>query len=1257
MSSDERPAECGDTTEDELSLTPEQEAALALDRNIAITAGAGTGKTTTLKERYREILTQHRDVSPTEVLTLTFTTDATNEMRDRIREVIDEELAAAGTDTYGRWRRAKDELEDAYIHTIHGFCSRVLREFAVEAAVHPEFETLDQGDADTLIDEAITTVLDRYGIGDGVAAETGLHDSTGGQPPVAVDEDWNIPRELTTLTQLYSRSSLEGALSSLFDERPDSVEWAQRWAFESQAAYVSYLSDLVEVSISPSEADALIQQEATQTAIAELYQLADHNLDVPPDDNGMAALTNLVSFLDETKAHTQEGSTFARRQFLFEVADHVTSGSGSLYSRSHYYVGTNGNWSDQGYEEEHAALKNAFDSLAAVIGPEARNLDHNPAVTRNAAEQAIALARVFQVTRLEYRRMKRRRTALDYSDLITNATEFLADNEEVRRTLRDQFKYIMVDEVQDTDPRQWQLVKLLSGDDPDRFDGQNVFMVGDEKQSIYRFRNADVTQFQDAREKLLNDNTPGVDGALELTTNFRTVESTLTVINELFEEIFQPAARGGQEAEEESGEDAEYESYEAAPQRLTPCRQEGTEIDGSVEYMIVPDDEETDAALGLADSWYTTDQFVSREDREARALAARLTALFASDTEIYDPEEEAYVSVKPQHVAFLFRASTRMATFERELDARGIPYTNVAGSGFYNTPEVLPLINLLKVFEDPHRDIPLYGVLRSPLFGFKDRTLAQARNPESSLWESLATATPELQSARQLILEWRRTIGLDTERTVSHWSALLSKIIDDTGYLIGVGADDRSQQAVANVEKFREQLRNWEEGNARSIADLINRIEQAREADEDPSDATVPGEIEGVELRTIHSAKGLEFPVVVIPELTREFNMGSSLSKAHFERINGEPVLGMKAPTATNPFADTNTAAYTRVKNHYKRRERAEKRRLLYVAVTRTRDHLILSGTHSIDEETESGLEAAGEWDEADEWTDWVQPILLDEPNLVNQLARESAVEKTIENGRYTIRRPMPPGDWEHTADDNEVPSDIEIPAPEQAPPQLRMSATTFRDTLAEHATDWPAVLREPASEEPAPSTVDDDVAIEELGDNTVGTVVHKLCELDLPEAEWPRVIRRCVENPDSISEDSITAVTAHTRAGLAGLETLEEGNEIVSRHNELSVSLKLREARIVGDIDHLSVMTDGYLVVDYKTSNLERQSISTLTEHYLPQLVAYAGALMQSDSDAEQVVIALVFTDTGTVKQRVLTRHDIDELLDWATNVLTESR
>ncbi|WP_336136435.1 UvrD-helicase domain-containing protein [Natronomonas amylolytica] len=1246
-----------DETGDEVSLTSEQRDALALGHNIAVTAGAGTGKTTTLKERYRKILTTEPETGPDGILTLTFTKDATNEMHDQIREVIDEQLAAASDETYDRWRRAKDELTDAYIHTIHGFCSRVLREFAVEANVHPEFETLDEGDAGTLIQEAITAVLDRYGLDERAASDTGRLTQAADEHAMG-EWDWDVREELATLTQLYSRSNLESTLESLFSERPDSTEWADRWADQSPSEYLAHCSEFVDVSIPATEAERLMEADATQEAIAELLRLGDLALEIPEDDNGVEILDELTAFLRDTGAHTPTGSTIDRQLFLLNAADAVTTGSGTLQSQTWRYAGSKGTWSDYGREDERAALKEALDTLADVIEPEARNLDHNPVVARNGAEQAIALARVFEAVRVEYDRLKDRRNALDYSDLITETIDFLAEHDTARRTLRDQFEYIMIDEVQDTDPRQWNLIQLLSGDDPDRFDGGNVFLVGDEKQSIYRFRDADVTQFRAARSRLLDDNPSAVDGNLELTGNFRTIDPTLTVINELFEEVLQPAAHDeGSEADTDGssdGEEVDHEPYEAEPQWLDTRRQNGTSIDGSVEYMVVPKDEDADAALGLADSWFTQETFVSEAEREAKAVAARLTQLFDGDGKVYDRDAEARVAAQPRHVALLFRSSNRLAAFERELDAEGIPYTNLAGSGFYDTPEVVPLLNLLKVFEDPTADIPLYGVLRSPLFGFTDSEIARARAPDMSLWDGLASTTSELRAAREQISDWRQSAGLEDTDTICQWSTLLSRIIDDTGYLISIGADDRPQQAIANVEKFREQLRNWEESSARSVTDLIDRIERARDGDADPSEATVPGDVEGVQLRTIHSAKGLEFPIVLIPEITRQFNMRSSLSKAHIERIDDDPVIGMKAPSAGNAYRSTNTATYLHVRTHHRRRERAEQRRLLYVAATRARDHLLLSGTHGVDTETASGLSKVGDWDEAWHWSDWVQPTMLDVPDLVTHLGRDGTLETTLGEGPYSIRRPTPPADWSPVDEAESLPTDLEIPAPTQEPSRTRFSATGFRDHLAEMATHWPAVLREAdTTEEDGTSMVDDEAAIDALDAATVGTAVHKLCELDPPRSDWPDIVCRCVDDPDAVSSSAIDAIVEHTEAGLQGLQRLEADHAISSRHSELSVTLDLPDARVVGDIDHLSVTADDYLVVDYKTSDLERQSLATLTEHYLPQLVAYAGALIQNDGDAESVEVALVFTDTGAVKRRVLSRQEIGDLMEWANDTL----
>lgn len=1263
---------CNDDGQDAgFEPTEEQKHAFVTGHNLAVTAGAGTGKTTTLKERYRHILHTEPETSPEALLTLTFTNDATNELREEIRALVDEELATAGDEDYSRWRQAKDDLEDAYVHTIHGFCSRVLREFAVEAGIHPDFETLDESDAATLIDEAITKVLDRHAVGeeDEFTPEDGVHsmDRKG-------STDWSLEAAITTISHSYPRYKLEATLLSLFGERPDSTTWADRWADTSPEAYRDFCSQFVEGSFTRKEADELVERQAIQDAIDELLELREIEYEFAGEgDDGLDVLRELTNLLSATGAHEPDGAAVDRQRFLVTAANAVTSGGGSLYSRAHYYAGSKGRWADYGREDERQRLKDALDTITDCIDPESRNLDHDPVRAQNAARQAVALARIFKSVHSEYESLKERQNALDYADLITKAIEFLYRHEPARTELCEQFEYIMVDEAQDTDPRQWDLVKLLSGDDPDRFDGENVFIVGDEKQSIYRFRDADVTQFRAGREALLAAAPETAIADIDLSGSFRTVEPTLTVINELFEEVLKPAALpedGGEDyadTQEETTPESEtaaefelteqYESYEASPQWLDSMRKDGTEVEGFVEYLVTPKDEEADVALGLEDSWFTADPFVTDAQREATAVASRLTQIFADEVSVYDPEEEHITSAQPRHVALLFRSGQRMTAFERALEDADIPYTNMAGEGFYSTPEIRPLINLLRVLEDPQADIPLYGVLRSPLFGFTDSVIASARQPDATLWKCLGNADGELARAREQLIDWRRQVGLrDGDGTLGfgRWSTLLSNVIDETGYFVSIGADERPQQAIANVEKFREQLRRWEEGNARSIAALLERIDQAQSGGDDPSEASIPGAVDGVQLRTIHSAKGLEFPIVIVPEMTREFNLQSSLNGAHFERLNDVPVLGMKAPRS-DPFVASNSGTYLRVRKERRQRERAEARRVLYVAATRARDHLIFSGLHAVDPDTETGLKVPGDWDEADSWRDWVQPSLLAIPGLVTTLATEREHTAQLDAGEYEIRRPTPPGDWSPAKEDTTIPADLTIPAPQRQPQRDRRTVTAFGDQILEvPREDRPAMLRvRGGASEGTESADKSPPKVEQLDEATFGTVVHKICELDPPEEDWPEIIRRCVDDPAELTDLEIDAIKDHARSGLSALEAIGDGREIRSRHAEHAVTLTLPSAQISGTIDHLVTTEDGYLVVDFKTSDVTENDRGTVTEEYLPQLLAYAGALIQNDESTAMVDIAIVYTGSGDIDHRRLPRETVNEFLEWAETIL----
>jgi len=1268
--SEETPGVAGEGTDDEsdaaFTLTEQQQQALALDHNVAVTAGAGTGKTTTLAERYRRMLASDPSLDPKNVLTITFTNDAANELEDRIRDTVDEELEAATPETYARWRRAKDGLEDAYIHTIHGFCSRLLREFAVEAGVHPDFDTLDETDAQRVLDAAITTVLD-------AVAETteaspfGTRDQTGGSEESldrtqAIVDRWGVTDEtlgedVRRLAQLYPRRRFKSLLSDLFDQRPDSVDWAEDVAEMTAEEYFETSLDRVEPAFTPNEAETIYGNDAVREALDEILALADVEYGFSAaDDDGQATIELITEILTQTGAHTDDGTPYDRAVLFTHLGNRVTSSSGGLYSSQTWrYEGSTSRWSKHGFEAEHDRLCAALETLIEHLEPEQRNLDRRIDIARNEAQYAVALARVFQAVLAEYEHRKDRQNALDYSDQIQQAIEFLDDNPAACRDLRDQFAYIMVDEVQDTDPRQWEIVKRLSGTDETTFDGRNAFLVGDEKQSIYRFRGADVTQFRSSRRELTAANPDGVDAQQDMTTNFRTLNGPLTFINELFERLFRPA---GMEVpdDDQPVPDSEYAPFEAKPQWLDTGREEGTQVEGDVEYLLVPKTEEDASTLGLPDGAIAEENASSASEREADALAARLSELFASERRIYDPDRKEVCPVQPRHVALLFRSTTRVAAFERALEAFEIPYTNLAGSGFYETSEIKPLVNLLEVLNDPTGDIPLYGVLRSPLFGFPDEELVESAATDESLWVALTEASGDLATAQQTIRNWRATAGFDGSEQVISWSTLLSQILEDTGYLTSVGADERPQQAIANIDKFRDRIRSWEEGSTLSIAGLLDRIETEREADDDPGEATIPGDIDGVQFRTIHSAKGLQFPVVGVPELGRKINIESNLPSGHIESIDGEPVLGLKTPDPREPLETVSSPSLELATAHNEREERAESKRTLYVAATRTRDLLLLSGLHEADEDRASGLAAGKPPAEATHRTDWLQPLLLEDDTLLEELSTTPSVRRSLGAADYTIHRPPDGTTWRSTASQQHPPTDLEIDGPPSNEPNVRVSATDFRDYVYEMRTDGASKPTTPDSGD-AYDEMDAESrkTTQSLAPRVFGDIVHKLCELRLPEEQWPETIRRLAPDPTAITDGTVAQIRAHVRAGLAEVERIQSTYPVEHRFDELQVTARFPTGRIIGDIDHLSITPTGYHVVDYKTSGLSGRSTETLAEYYLPQLRVYACALYQADPSLESVDLRVVFTDEGKTESIELEPSEIEADIEHYETLLRQ--
>jgi ATP-dependent helicase/nuclease subunit A len=957
------------------------------------------------------------------------------------------------------------------------------------------------------------------------------------------------------------------------------------------------------------------------------------------DDDGLEAYRTLTEVTTTLSTDPEDSDPRECQRAILELYEACEKKNGGLYSSSGYVVGDRDDWGE--YGDVYDDLKDAIDAIIAAVEQHKDAVETTPGkLEANSAHYALALMRVFDNVLSAYVVEKDRRDTLDFSDVIETTIEFLRANDAVTAWFREQFAAVMVDEFQDTDPRQWELVKLLTGVDEQA--ASNVFLVGDEKQSIYGFRGADVTTFGEARAELQSVNeTRGVDSisdgdadsptALELSGNFRTLNEPLLFLNELFDHLFQP-----------EGDD--HLPFEAPPQDLTTERDQGEDIEGltgSVEYLAVPDDADTAAELFGDDHPVAEGALDHTIEAEARALASRLTHMFDDPPMVQDPNSGEHRDATPDDVAILLRRRTHLDRYQRALEEYDIPYTVVGGVGFYDTPEVQALTNLFRALGDPQDDVSLYGVLRSPLFGVADDRLAPAIVEADSVWEALkATDDPQLVDAFDLLTMWRTLSGCATpsENGVLPWNRLLSRVIDDTGYLASVSADERGRQAIANVEKFRDQVRTWSENGVHTAAGLLHRIDRQTEIDPREGEADIPGDTEGVRIMTIHSAKGLEFPIVTVPDLGSDLNFGRSIDDHGYVRLvegttDAPPIPAVGGPHPDDAFSIGKTAVHEYADQRSLSQERAESKRLLYVACTRTRDHLLLCGTHDIDIDDSGHIELGepDDYDDASRWRDWLQPILFDDRGLVAEAVHKGATDARIGDASYTIQTPPRPVEWQADDPTENLDPAITVPSPPERQAAVRVAATTLVSAVAD------------ASEDGHNYTSGDGKV--GLSPTIFGTVVHRLNELRPPREEWPSFIcqlsRMRGEEP---TDDDLQAAVSHAQDAIRFVNEIEADHSLDASYDEYSVVARLNDSRIVGDIDRLLVTPDAYHIIDYKTNDLSSATTATFADHYRPQMLAYALALFQHDP-ARQVRASLRFTDVGVEERFDLHRSELTDI------------
>jgi ATP-dependent helicase/nuclease subunit A len=844
-------------------LTPQQRAALdARDRSVSLAAGAGCGKTFVLTERFIAELdpTNAGDVAALDQLVaITFTDAAAREMRDRIRRRCFDRLRTAATPREaGAWQRLMRSIEQARISTIHSFCTALLRAHAVEARLDPQFEVLDAPAAEllrleTIDDRLRALLLDRNEDVLTLAAERGLD---------------RLRTDLAAFSGPWHASATEQWRAKSPDELV--AHWVEAYQRDAPRLAAEELLGSGEIRELRRWADPSLV--VTARVQQHLAQLADELRTERVLDQPLGASLATIQAL-------------ARVQGVCKVAD----------------------WDNAAdFERYKKAAQKLRDLIKCLAPQKPTDLD----AARHAASLGLALVRLAADASTALEAAKARRNQLEFDDLLARAKTLLLDpaNEAIRQQTAGRTRLMMVDEFQDTNRLQLDIIQAFCGD---AWRERGLFVVGDFKQSIYRFNGAAPEVSTRLRESL------PAQSRLSLTTNFRSQPAVIDFINAVFHDAFQ-----------------DYEPLVAERQQVTPTP--------AVEFLWSPGpnaarDDESDHP-GAAPRRRRGATAESRRE-EARWIARRLRQLLdLPDEIIVDAKSRVPRRLQPGDIAILLRSLSDAQSYEEGLREAGLDYYLAGGHAFYSQQEIFDVLNLLRAVTSSVDEIALAGALRSPLFALTDETLFWLVTEHGSLNSALAAETPPRQLAADDAAKVRRASAtLDRLRRAKDEllaSELLALALELTGYDATLLAEFLGPRKAANIEKLLEQARAIDHTAPGDLPAFITQLSEF--VLQAPKEALAATQTEGdvIRIMTIHYAKGLEFPLVVLPDLERRRHAGGA-----------EPVLDAQLGPLV-PLADRDGALGWDL---YRRLEDVadldERKRLLYVACTRAADYLILSSS------------------------------------------------------------------------------------------------------------------------------------------------------------------------------------------------------------------------------------------------------------------------------------------------------------------------
>ncbi|MEK6301546.1 MAG: UvrD-helicase domain-containing protein [Acidobacteriota bacterium] len=881
-----------------------------LDTTLVVEAAAGTGKTSELVRRIISVIKSGR-AGLDRIVAVTFTDAAAGELKLRLRAEIERERQSpdAAPQEKEFLNSALPQLEEARIGTIHSFCSDLLRERPVEAGIDPLFEVASEDTSRPLFEMAFDRWFEGQLADPSDAVRRILRRRTrrqysGGRP--------------ATLARRPSgdgpRRRLRSAALELVERRDFPAPWRHDPEFDRKGAIDELIAEMKDLAAWADRGDA--KQWFTKSLLDLKHIVADMTRgegDSKRDYDGIEA--RLFDFLSSWKSKNYV-AYFTRDDFP----------AGDLKQR-------------------RDALKEKVEEF----------------VRRAGAELAPQLRDDLWAVIEEYARLKERAGCLDFLDLLLRARNLVLENQSVRQELQSRFTRIFVDEFQDTDPLQAEILMLLAADDPEEKEWRNVrpvpgklFIVGDPKQSIYRFRRADVALYEAVKRQVVASG----GRCEELNVSFRSVPQIQEAVNAAFSRVMGSIdfslcpPEQTQTKVYATGEPAQTKVYATSASQaryvpLAPFRP-GVDTQPSVIALPVPEP--------YPGPDYRKPILWKIEATEPDGVASFVEWLVRESgwTVSVRGDSGERVPIQPRHVCLLFRRFRSFAKdvtrpYVRALEARRLPHLLVGGSGFHAREEIEAIRNALSAVERPDDELAVFATLRGPLFALTDAQLLAYRAAHSALYpfkkpaDNLPEATAEVAAALAVLRDLHRG------RNRRPIADTIGQLLAATRAHAGFANWSTGEQALANVARLMDMARRSERSGLISFRAFVDWLVDQAETGE-ASDAPIIEEgLDGVRIMTVHKAKGLEFPVVILADMTA--NAARDASRW------SDPERGLCVMT----LAGCAPPELLEHGEEEKQRDIEEAARVLYVAATRARDLLVVStiGDQRFDDRWLSALNPA----------------------------------------------------------------------------------------------------------------------------------------------------------------------------------------------------------------------------------------------------------------------------------------------------------